>query len=574
MALFTAVATGNFTASSTWDVGSGYPLSGDTYLIPNAYAVTADANINPGAGTIEGSLLLASGVTYTAAGAIVLGNGASKDGRLSFGPSTTLALGANTLTLNNCKLDSTATTDNWAYITGSGAISRGAVYASPKQEIYLRYVSIQTTGAVTLGGGGTSGTYTNKRDIQNCTLVGTGAITIGQSGYSAEASSDTIINACDIENPTGNIRLTGYAGVCTGQRKFTNCTVTCSTSRTFDCQNVTSGWDLTGTVMHNVINGTWNSGANLLDYVFWGMSSGSGQDCIRFSDSKPASTFKRSYIYAEQANAHQIGSTIGSGGSGTHVFQDLVFETIYNTDQANLINIGNLPVEISGVLALKSGALANVVNAVTGGGGITLSRNTIYKTTASDTGGSLLHTEAGAGLTDYDGTINTNSNLISGTASVAVLYGTLDTTDPAGTIATALNNGFYNVTNKYDHTVTTNTGEVDLVASPNFVDPTRDLATWDAYEGSGTGTAVAGINYLLKKNGFNSTTKIQSDTQSVKSVIDLLAWVRAGYAPQNTSLDNTGYGGVDIGAIDVSIPASSGGTSFIRRGGRMIYISW
>jgi hypothetical protein len=85
----------------------------------------------------------------------------------------------------------------------------------------------------------------------------------------------------------------------------------------------------------------------------------------------------------------------------------------------------------------------------------------------------------------------------------------------------------------------TTPGPNDINVNPYMVAPTRKLLAWDAYNGGpGTETHVLAQLALLNTPSFNP----------VYSVANLIAWVRAGYTPQNRSV--CAIDGVhDIGAI-------------------------
>lgn len=68
---------------------------------------------------------------------------------------------------------------------------------------------------------------------------------------------------------------------------------------------------------------------------------------------------------------------------------------------------------------------------------------------------------------------------------------------------------------------------------PQFVDPTRNLLTWDASRG-GPGTAA------------NAMAAIRADLTLIPAAV---AWVRGGFVPTNTLLHNTASDGTDIGAV-------------------------
>ncbi len=108
----------------------------------------------------------------------------------------------------------------------------------------------------------------------------------------------------------------------------------------------------------------------------------------------------------------------------------------------------------------------------------------------------------------------------------------------------------------YSITVTGGYATHDLSVLPNFVDSTRNVSTWDSSLG-GPGTEAHAFAQLLLS--YDSSPTVSSFT-----IDNLLAYVRAGFVPQNAALHNAGMGGVDIGAIAV---ASGGGGT-----GNKIYI--
>ena len=84
-------------------------------------------------------------------------------------------------------------------------------------------------------------------------------------------------------------------------------------------------------------------------------------------------------------------------------------------------------------------------------------------------------------------------------------------------------------------------GANDLAVNPNFVDSARDIAKWDTSLG-GAGTD-SNVITELRKRGL-STWNSNYSTQN------LIAYIRAGFAPTNVSLQNAGHDGVTIGAVE------------------------
>jgi hypothetical protein len=80
---------------------------------------------------------------------------------------------------------------------------------------------------------------------------------------------------------------------------------------------------------------------------------------------------------------------------------------------------------------------------------------------------------------------------------------------------------------------------------PQFVAPTRNLASWDASLG-GAGTVAAAVARLQALTG---------------TVASLLAYVRAGFAPQAAIYNAAAHDGATVGAVAYSAPAGGGGST-------------
>lgn len=89
----------------------------------------------------------------------------------------------------------------------------------------------------------------------------------------------------------------------------------------------------------------------------------------------------------------------------------------------------------------------------------------------------------------------------------------------------------------------------DTVTGPQFVDITRNAATWAAHKG-----------YVVASDLTNNhNRRVALDAARVALMADptlghsdLLPWVKAGFAPQNPLLQNAGHDGVTIGAVEFS----------------------
>ncbi len=103
-------------------------------------------------------------------------------------------------------------------------------------------------------------------------------------------------------------------------------------------------------------------------------------------------------------------------------------------------------------------------------------------------------------------------------------------------------------------------GDIDLgPAGPLFIDSARNIQTWDkALGGDGT---VAG-----------ALARIDAGLSGY-SVSGLMAFVKEGYTPRNPALNDSGFGGVDIGAVSLDgatspvSPASAAAAYIVTKAG-------
>jgi hypothetical protein len=91
-------------------------------------------------------------------------------------------------------------------------------------------------------------------------------------------------------------------------------------------------------------------------------------------------------------------------------------------------------------------------------------------------------------------------------------------------------------------------GSHDTQANPLFVDPTRDLLSWGQSLGT-DGSSSAVITKLLQMNSVGADPSYD--------VIPLMAYIRAGFTPQNAVYKGAGHDGSDLGAVPVQ-PIAAG----------------
>jgi hypothetical protein len=532
----------------------------DTVVIPatlTAAVILDDSRTIP-ATTIEDEvygLVQGSGVTTTLGGDLIVGNGTSKDGMFTFGAGSELALGANNLKLNNCKLRSNSTSGSWAKITGTGAVHTGSI-ANPKQSVILNYISFQHTGVITFALSTVNGNQTNRLEISRSAFVGNGAVTIGTAGFTLP-STVLIFDYNDIRDGTGNIIFytTGndpgatelHSNYCTWYsttnvrsiafpRKMQ---VKYSVFHRYNPNNVNLGMEIT----HD---------SNL--YIHDGQTSGSS-----FLTIKPGvsvvSSLLRSFIFSPstQANSHAIQFSAGAGGN-------TVAENIFELrgSEPNILNTSSGYVNtISKNIVIGSSVSSLItIGSAYSAGTLSMTQNTMIASAATAAG--LLLAE---NCSITGGAITVNSNLVQ----------PLSTTSPylcvnnSGAATMSITTSDYNATGGADLAAAYK--EVDSVGgttnnlygvSAQFYDATRSFATWGKSIAGTDGTDTAAIALFLAINGYNATSKIQSDTPSGVRIYGddaaLVNWVREGYIPHNMALETAGEGGVSIGAMQPRHP--------------------
>ena len=558
MAAITSAQSGNWSATATWVGGVVPDPVLDIAIIGAGHTVTLNDSRTIPPTTIEslGGLVQGTGVTTTLGGTLTVGNGAAKDGTFTFGAGSTLAMGANNIVLNNCKLRSNSLSGAWAVVTGTAAIVMGAAHTAPKQDVVFAYVSFQNTGAITFAAAGTSGTgLTNQIDILNNVFVGTGTITLGLAGWTPLATTIKC-NYSDFRSIGGaGILITGVAG--TAVTQFIHNTGYNTSVADFRI-NGRNGATVEDSIFDGIVLGITSSitsGSHGIKRNFWTRptASSNGSKVAIFVENKPANTFEDNYVFADWANPHPLGVS-GTGGSGTQQINNNVFEDIYSADGANAITPGVLALNATGNLQIGAGELVACVSAITGAG-ITIKNNTAVVTSnLSDVNGHIFLLET-AGV--YTGTVKVSSNLMAYKNGITKGLTSRFCSNITATIPQTIAYGDYNaypadLTAAYSNITATATGH-DINDAPTFVDDTRNFASWGATVGA-DGTANGLKTLLAAINGYNVSTKTQSDTPPVGvSVAALTAWVRAGYAPTNVTLKGAGEGGVDIGAVLVSV---------------------
>lgn len=253
-----------------------------------------------------------------------------------------------------------------------------------------------------------------------------------------------------------------------------------------------------------------------------------------------------SYMYADGANAHPFQ---GGGGGVLWNISRNIFEakagdsnwltpaTLTNTTLWRNIKIGN------GILYTST--------VVQTGATLLLGRNTVYG--IGEGGASLMHVET---VSTYNAK---NASSWSNLVSYPILQGDVSTPvyvlKSSGASNATINYSDYEGIDNVSYTINYQVqgitmgnagfGANNKVGAANFVDASRNLTRYGNLFLGTKGIQNASLVFA-QMNGWGGTAN------SSVTIESLMAYVRAGFTPQNSLFDNAGLGGEDIGAEDFS----------------------
>lgn len=260
-------------------------------------------------------------------------------------------------------------------------------------------------------------------------------------------------------------------------------------------------------------------------------------------------TFKNNFVYTDYENPHIINLD-GISSSYTHDISDNVFETVYNSGGANCVMLQDVNVKFYNNVVITDELDGMGLGYQANGTGKTFNcyNNSIYIKGSRNS-----HDPGWVTEIEWLGSINYRSNICAGSSTIDFAYAI-----PAAT-QTIASSGWNAITtctfaNRYGTGITvTADSNTDMPTYPVYRDTSRCLATYDSKKG-GAGTSANARTEFLNLNGYNSTTKTQSDTPTKYLVTELVAWVRDGFRPQQAALRHRGKpsdGMPDVGAMPV-----------------------
>ena len=557
------VASGNWNVAATW-TPEGVPGTGDTATIAAGHEITIPAGVSVlttvlfldattgdhSKLTINGTLTLEADTNLLDYNELIVG----ADGTFDLGAHNVLQ--GLTGFVKYGWIAATGTAGHFATITSTAA--GGAFTKNWGGNIYyldmnLQYCTLKNLGDCTFGYGPAA---TQDMLLNHVVAYNNGHLHLCDNGGSSE--SDIIVSNSDFRASSGwdKYLLDVYSGSTptTGTYAVQNCTFQDGGQREmFRCVR---GCTISNIVLSGVALARINTAQNMSGSFVWQTTDSPLEMTGGIVDTG-------NYYYTYRDNPHLMNPV--GGATASQILSGVIevgAKAGYSDDGdllccktgassitvSGMVLLDNSDVDGPSAVLLNSGGQANT-------GTILVENNTIYAR-GIDAYGILARTEGDPCGTWALATFRNNLVVRKGAAGTGRGINMCEAT--ADQVGYTDYNDFYNIADLYyqvaitDLTegVSTGFGLHDLAVDPAFYDPTRNLATWSTAKG-GAGTAADVLAKFLLINGYDSGTQTQvAGNESGYLASDAVAWVRAGYVPIGATLDNTGYGSGNIGAIE------------------------
>lgn len=574
-----STGTGDWNAAGTWiNCGGLVPQAADGVRIISPHVVTIPAGhtteaiayaiIGYSAGDSSNTASVIVNGTLNFATSIQVGNNsATTDGNIVFGPGGQLAAsdGAATFTMENGSYASTATKVDPFIINDGVTISTSGT--APKMDIQLSNVSFRNTSdAITITPGDTTGTKTSQVVLSNNTFNATGNVTIGHAVNTPNTVPITLLNN-DFRDVAGVIiqRVTGGAAdyIFTGNTGFSTGAVKAIVL------NGSNGLTMNGNVLFlYTLSASATTGGHILTSNFIGRNDSLGV-LADFDDTAPGWTVGGSgtngnYFFSNVENAHLLQTSGAATGSGAHTFSYNVLHAelpAIPVDGADGLMLGAtpLPTVCTNNVAINTSTITE--NNVTDDSAPFETNNLTVKNNTASVATNSFHYAGLIWAAESNGQLGTGISLANNLA-----LGNADGTDTAfyshaGNAAYTIDSSDYNNTyavSSYSNVAATAGKAADQAVDPKPIDYTRCLAKWNLKFGSGTDSSDDAITYLLGINGYRGTPNFdQNGTASAYGPTHLVEWVRYGFSPTNGALRKAGDpadGRPTIGAMEWQNP--------------------
>jgi hypothetical protein len=580
-AAYTSCGSGNWSAPATWNdgvLGCGLtltvPVNGDTVTVNHAVTVDVFTAVghSPGAADATPAILMNTGAVTVNAGVTFVVRGDIKsankpltlnagsifewDASLAASPSTAIYRFYNSA--DNQPLSGlivNGTSGNHAVVRSNAGGANGKFvevnnYGMTMDVTYCDFLRIGDAANEAILFGMNNGTY--KMKLNNCTFTSCGRV------KSALMSGAYVL---DIQN---NVFTSGLHA--TDDVYFIGADATVGGTRLINGNVFNKAYNGTGfkyfTVTNNVFYGGF--GANL---------STTANRWTAFSNNFFRNTTTTPTCFSgDIAGLYYLMDTVGANphfmvpnsGIGDLTWDSILFDYIGTDGTGNLINMTSVPPSQTTITVQHSISLPNA-GGDNAGAFIGLDNSTLLWKIATNQNTVFIGTqymyEMGHFSAPAGSYISMKNNLMWDNSLRG--YKAVDT-DHYGTgigiitdlivvgaadynaswnvklspYTTSGNSWFTNQGNGYvgAFSVTPGANDINLGASPSFVDSGRNIAKWGQAL-HGTDGTVAGALAALK-----------TDTSRIA---ELISYVQFGFTPTNPALKATGFGGVDIGAVAV-----------------------
>ncbi len=532
-----SVQSGKWSDAATW-AGGVVPGTRHDVTVSAGHVVTLDTSFTSEKSlTISGKLILAA--------SLQTGNGPNRDCAFTLSPGAEMEITATgTWLTGNGVYTLKGAPDNWARLSGPGAMTYTANPASPKIRWDCQYLSVVMTGAVLFNAQGAQGKIATVPALlfDHCVFEGYASLGIGRGGYTPATTPISITN-CDFRG----------AGVITVARVASDGPVVIFEHNTAYSRTVRSGvrftvggplviWKNCVAVNHGA-NGNYSSalplaaegGAHLNDVI--------GTPALFYSGSAGGGYIKGALL----ANANKAPSDFNPHLITTPKVEDCVIEMFGSEPNAHIIAGSYKKAECRRNLMIGMGDLFNLVGNYALDADII--NNTVVRFDANSVGGLGL-LENGSNTPPGYG-VRCRNNLhgsLAGSGEAKYMLRVVGGSTPL--YADSDYNANFNVTQPYhDRVANSSTAEHDIAADPQFVDPSRRIAGWAASVGL-PGTYEAARDCFLAMNGYDAATKTQKAANiPAYGWRDCMNWLREGFTPRNALLTKAGEGGTYIGAV-------------------------
>ncbi len=573
----TTSQAGDWTDTATWG-GSAAPVDGDTATVNHAVAVTTTCTVGTAGATgtdaitmgSAGSITISTGELICKGDIEITGSGTAADklwvqrgGTLTMNAATGVTyavyLGTGTTQRARMRVGDSGTGRATVRKTGlgiaritaeNGATTRGGLYGDDCD--FEDLGSTGSTNAIWILASQTDDVFY----LDSCTFDGCGRV--GNNGSTLNASATCYFTDCKWTNSldTRSVSLGGGDS----DVIFTRCS--------FDGQLYLIG--PAGVVVTDCYCGQSVTGTGSGTLIF----SVAGHNLMRKTGSGGSTT----NVYADLTNCYCLWDGTATNPHGwmaladrNHAWTGNIIEYTGSDTSGDLFQITNPAAArvftYTGNILLPNGAGTNpgsFISFAAAGANVTAAIE--HNTFASSNGGSPPETAIKYGETyaGHSGMISSlKSNLAYGVSAGVGLKLQRMSTSTTQNIVSAANcthNGGYQLADGSEYgqnpgasargyncgstaTDIVSSGQLganDVEGDPDFVDDTRNIATWyvaglgNTTTGTTAGDRAASLAILA-----NDPTQIE----------DLYLWVRGGFVPTNVAFDGTAHDGGDIGAM-------------------------